>query len=71
MERHFMSRAGAVAVLVAQLEWLGRESEKQEQPSERRANSSQREALRRLILDVRAARVDAIATPKMEIVIKD
>jgi len=66
-----MSRAGAVAVLVARLEWLGRAYEKEEQASERRANSSQRETLRRLILDVRAARVDAFAAPGMEIIIKD
>lgn len=66
-----MSRAGAVAVLVSRLERLDQEYEKAEQDAERSANRSQRETLRRLILDVRAERVDAVATPGLEIVIKD
>ena len=71
MQRHFMSRAGAVAVLVSRLDRLDQEFEKAEQAAERSANRSQRETLRRLILDVRAERVDAVATAGLEIVIKD
>jgi hypothetical protein len=71
MECHFMSRKGAIAILVASLERAGRQHKETGSPSERSTLEVQISALKQLILDVRARRVDAFARPGMEILIKD
>ncbi|KAE8758447.1 hypothetical protein FSO04_18860 [Paraburkholderia madseniana] len=71
MERHFMSRGGAVAYLVASTKHLGREHKEAGPGGKHREIQRRIDALEQLILDVRAGRVHALKTPTAEIVIMD
>lgn len=71
MERHFVSRAGAVGYLVAALDKLDRKPDEATTDGEKMNLRKQIDSLKRLVLEVRAGRVDAVGAPGLEIVIKD
>jgi len=66
-----MSRGGAVAYLIASTKRLGREHKEADPGGKRREIQRRIDALKELILDVRAGRVHALKTPIAEIVITD
>ena len=70
MERHFMSRPGSVAHLVAAYEQAGQRHSHATTDDERRKIREQLDSLKQLLLDVRAARVDSFTTGRIEVVIK-
>ena len=71
MERHFTSRGSAVTYLVTHVERLVREYEEVEGDRERGEIQQRIDALKRLILDVRAGRVDAFRSTGLEITVKN
>lgn len=66
-----MSRAGAVAVLIANADRLRHDHREAETSSARTALQTQVDHLRQLILDVRAGRVDRVHSDRIEIIVKD
>lgn len=69
MKRHFMSRAGAVAYLLAHCDYLGRESDGAAE-NERKRMRQEIDAVRQLVLDVRAGRVNKFSKDDAEIFVK-
>lgn len=66
-----MSRVGAVAVLVAHQQRLGRQHDETKSHGERSLIQGRLGSLKQLILDVRAGRVGSIRGQGLEIIIKD
>lgn len=66
-----MSRAGAVAILVANKDRLAGDHGDASSSAARTAIQAQIEEIKHLILDVRAGRVDAVRTDRLEIIVKD
>ncbi|GLU33641.1 hypothetical protein WKR88_02955 [Trinickia caryophylli] len=70
MKRHFMSRGGAVAYLLAHCDYLGRESDSAGTETERKRARQEIDSTRQLVLDVRAGRVNMFSKDDVEIVVK-
>lgn len=71
MERHFMSRPGAVAHLVSICGQLDRKKGDAATEGEVKKIQERIESLRQLILDVRAGRVHAFRSQGVEVLIKE
>lgn len=66
-----MSRAGAVVYLIARCDKLVRQHDGAETDQEKKAMWEQIVSMRRLILDLRAGRVDAFDGYGLTVVVKD